>query len=503
MAPGAKLLVGKVLDNTGSGQASWIIAGMEWAANSGAKIVSMSLGGTASGPSDVLSETVDELSASTGALFVIAAGNAGPGEQTVGTPGIADSALTVGAVDKSDQLASFSSRGPRLGDYAVKPEITAPGVSITAARAAGTTMPGGTPVDDYYTTASGTSMATPHVAGAAALVVQAHPDWTGEQIKEALASTAKTNTVNSVFEQGDGRVDAVRAVEQDVFATSALSFGRFEDGDNGVVGKDITYTNTTDSPVELKLSSSIASLALGADSVTVPARGTAGVSVGVDRAQGGRRPVHRPCHGDRRRRRPGHHGRRFREVAEDVRPQGVARGPGGQPVRRGLALHAPGAERRLPQRVRFPRHRLDLAECRPDLLDRDLDPGPGRRWPGCGYLDRRQPRDQGRRRHRRGARRPQGGGDQAEGEGGLRVPGLQHQLVPPPGRPVPGVSPTARASGPTTSIVAPTQQATVGTLDFLRQVPPVRTGLDGERHRFAEDVAVLALLLPDVRRLPV
>ncbi|WP_427919477.1 S8 family serine peptidase [Streptomyces sp. cg40] len=285
VAPGAQLLVGKVLDNTGSGQASWIIAGMEWAANSGAKIVSMSLGATASGPSDVLSETVDDLSASTGTLFVIAAGNAGPGEQTVGTPGIADSALTVGAVDKSDNLASFSSRGPRIGDYAVKPEITAPGVNITAARSAGTNMPGSTPVDDYYTTASGTSMATPHVAGTAALVAEAHPDWTGEQIKESLASTAKTNTVNSVFEQGDGRVDAVRAVEQGVFATSALSFGRFEDGDNGVVGKDITYTNTTDSPVELKLSSSLTDLALGADTLTVPARGTAGVSVGVDPAR--------------------------------------------------------------------------------------------------------------------------------------------------------------------------------------------------------------------------
>ncbi|MGW3132630.1 S8 family serine peptidase [Streptomyces sp. NPDC001123] len=290
VAPGAQLLVGKVLDNTGSGQSSWIIAGMEWAAHSGAKIVSMSLGGTAYGPSDVLSQTVDDLSASTGTLFVIAAGNAGPSEQTVGTPGIADSALTVGAVDKSDQLASFSSRGPRLGDSAVKPEITAPGVSITAARAAGTTMPGGTPVDDYYTTASGTSMATPHVAGAAALVAQAHPDWTGEQLKEALASTAKTNAVNSVFEQGDGRVDAVRAVEQDVFATSTLSFGKFEDGDTGVVSKDITYTNTTDSTVELKLSSSLADLALGADTLTVPARGTATVSVGVDPAQeaGGR-----------------------------------------------------------------------------------------------------------------------------------------------------------------------------------------------------------------------
>ena len=282
VAPGAELLVGKVLGNDGRGQSSWIIAGMEWAAHSGAKIVSMSLGGTASGASDVLSETVDELSASTGALFVVASGNAGPYEQSVGTPGIADSALTVGAVDKSDKLAAFSSRGPRLGDFAVKPEITAPGVSITAARAAGTTM--GTPVDADYTTANGTSMATPHVAGAAALVAQAHPDWTGEQIKQSLASTAKTNDVNSVFEQGDGRVDAVRAVGQGVFATSALSFGRFEDGDTGAVGKDITYTNTTEKAVELTISSTLAAAAPGAGTVTVPAEGTATVPVTVDPA---------------------------------------------------------------------------------------------------------------------------------------------------------------------------------------------------------------------------
>ncbi|MEI5521170.1 S8 family serine peptidase [Streptomyces brasiliscabiei] len=285
VAPGAELLVGKVLDDTGSGQGSWIIAGMEWAARSGAKVVSMSLGNTASGPSDVLSETVDELSASTGTLFVIAAGNSGPGEQTVGTPGIADSALTVGAVDRSDKLASFSSRGPRLGDSAVKPEITAPGVAVTAARAAGTTMPNSTPVDDNYTTASGTSMATPHVAGAAALVAQAHPDWTGPQIKQALASTAKTNAVNSVFEQGDGRVDAVRAVRQGVFATPTLSFGRYEDDDTEADSKNITYTNTTDRAVELKVSSSLAEVALGADTMTVPAQGTATLAVEVDPAE--------------------------------------------------------------------------------------------------------------------------------------------------------------------------------------------------------------------------
>ncbi|MGX1480420.1 UNVERIFIED_CONTAM: subtilisin family serine protease [Streptomyces canus] len=283
VAPGAELLVGKVLGNDGRGQDSWIIAGMEWAARSGAKIVSMSLGGDASGPSDVLSETVDELSASTGTLFVIAAGNSGPSEQTIGTPGIADSALTVGAVDKSDKLASFSSRGPRLGDSAVKPEITAPGAAITAARAAGTTM--GTPVDDYYTTSSGTSMATPHVAGAAALVAQAHPDWTGQQLKQALATTAKTNTVNSVFEQGDGRVDAVRAVNQGVFATPALSFGTFEESDTETDSKDITYTNTTDKAVELKVSSSLPDASPNADTVTVPAKGTATVAVTVDPAK--------------------------------------------------------------------------------------------------------------------------------------------------------------------------------------------------------------------------
>ncbi|MEU0204953.1 S8 family serine peptidase [Streptomyces canus] len=282
-APGAELLVGKVLGNDGRGQDSWIIAGMEWAAHSGAKIVSMSLGGDASGPSDVLSETVDELSASTGTLFVIAAGNSGPSEQTIGTPGIADSALTVGAVDKSDKLASFSSRGPRVGDSAVKPEITAPGAAITAARAAGTSM--GTPVDEYYTTSNGTSMATPHVAGAAALVAQAHPDWTGQQIKQALATTAKTNTVNSVFEQGDGRVDAVRAVDQGVFATPTLSFGKYEESDAEADSKDIMYTNTTDKAVELKVASSLPGAALNADTVTVPAKGTATIGVTVDPAE--------------------------------------------------------------------------------------------------------------------------------------------------------------------------------------------------------------------------
>ncbi|MFI0815458.1 S8 family serine peptidase [Streptomyces sp. NPDC021098] len=285
VAPGAKLLVGKVLNDAGEGYSSWIIEGMEWAATSGAKVVSMSFGSTASGPSDPLSEAVDQLSASSGALFVIAAGNSGPFEGTVETPGIADSALTVGAVDKSDKWATFSSRGPRTGDYAVKPEITAPGVNITAARAAGTTM--GTPVNDLYTTASGTSMATPHVAGAAAIVAEVHPDWTGQQIKDALASTARTRASDGPFTQGDGRVDVPRAATQDVFGTPVLNYGQYAYDADQADPKTIKYTNATDKPVTLKLASSVdgGSLTLGSDTVTVPANDAVKVLVTVDPAK--------------------------------------------------------------------------------------------------------------------------------------------------------------------------------------------------------------------------
>ena len=123
---------------------------MEWAAAEGAKVVNMSLGGGPTDGTDPLSQAVNDITAQTGTLFVVAAGNEGQ-DESVGTPGAAASALTVGAVDRNDQLAEFSSRGPRQGDAGLKPEITAPGVGIIAARAAGTAM--GEPVDNLYTAA--------------------------------------------------------------------------------------------------------------------------------------------------------------------------------------------------------------------------------------------------------------------------------------------------------------------------------------------------------------
>ena len=285
VAPKADLLVGKVLGDDGYGYDSWIIAGMEWAAAEGAKVVNMSLGGEATDGTDPLSQAVNDITAQTGTLFVVAAGNEGQ-DETVGTPGAAASALTVGAVDRNDGLADFSSRGPRLGDAGLKPEITAPGVGIIAARAAGTIM--GDPVDNLYTAASGTSMATPHVAGAAALLAQQHPDWKADQLKNALVSTAKTQPNQTVYQQGAGRVDLTRAIAQKVFATGVADFGLQTAADAS--SRTITYRNLGAAPVTLSLSVAVTNLDAGKPetdafavpaTVTVPAGGSIDVPVNL------------------------------------------------------------------------------------------------------------------------------------------------------------------------------------------------------------------------------
>ena len=264
VAPGASLLVGKVLDNSGSGYDSWILAGMEWAIANGAKVVSMSLGGAApSDGSDPLSKAVDTMSANSGTLFVIAAGNAGPNATTVTFPGAATSALTVGAVDRDGALAPFSSRGPRLGDRMVKPEVTAPGVGIVAARAAGTHI--GSDLGEYYTGLSGTSMATPHVAGAAAIVAQKHPTWTGQQLKNALVSSARPSAKASAAEQGLGLVDIPAALRGDVVGTSSIALGTiaWTGTERPNAERTLSYTNTGSRSVTVRLSADVANIAYG------------------------------------------------------------------------------------------------------------------------------------------------------------------------------------------------------------------------------------------------
>ncbi|WP_371604361.1 S8 family serine peptidase [Streptomyces sp. NBC_01220] len=282
VAPDASLAVGKVCDNTGSCPTSAVLAGIDWAVNTvHAKVVNMSLGGPAD-ETDPAIAAINDLSASSGTLFVVAAGNDGEyGTGTVGAPAIANAALAVGAVDADDELAAFSSRGPRPSDNAVKPDITAPGVSIVAAK-----MGGG------HTSKSGTSMATPHVAGSAALVAQAHPDWNGEQIKTALMNSAEPNTKRAPYQQGTGRVDVGTAVRQTVLASPAnlTTTAGWSDGAGKDTEHTVTFTNNGDSATTLDLAiekplsptaqpGNAGQFSVDRDQVTVPAHGTATATV--------------------------------------------------------------------------------------------------------------------------------------------------------------------------------------------------------------------------------
>ncbi|WP_146159325.1 S8 family peptidase [Allonocardiopsis opalescens] len=292
VAPGASLISGKVLDDDGYGSESEIIAGMEWAA-ANADVVNMSLGGTDDEGVDPLELAVAELSESTGALFVVAAGNGGAaGAGTVDSPASADAALAVGAVDRGDRLAPFSGRGPRDGDHAVKPDVTAPGVEIVAAEA----NTGG------HMAGSGTSMAAPHVAGAAALLAQRRTGWDGAELRNALAATAVPAGEQTVYEQGAGRIDAARALAAAVVPDAPSLSGALSwpHGDGEADEHTLSYANHGETDVTLELAvtgSGAEGLFTVADTtLTVPAGGTASTTVTITAPAGTE---------------PGHHGARL------------------------------------------------------------------------------------------------------------------------------------------------------------------------------------------------
>ncbi len=204
VAPEADFLIYKVLSDGGSGPSSVIIRGVELTADPDddgdtsdhADVGSMSLGGFGH-PDDSKSTAVDNAMAA-GVVMAVAAVNDGPNYETIGSPGCARDIISVGATSKSDLLASFSSTGP-TAIYQIKPDLTAPGLSIYS-----------TSRDNGYRYASGTSMATPHVAGAAALLMQSHPDWSSQQVKRALMGTA-ADVGYDEYRVGAGRIDLVDA----------------------------------------------------------------------------------------------------------------------------------------------------------------------------------------------------------------------------------------------------------------------------------------------------
>ncbi len=306
VAPDAQLVIGKVCDLAGCPDSA-LLAGMEWAAASGAAVINISLGGPDTPEVDPLEQAIDALTAEHGALFVVSAGNiglcGGGLSDQVGSPSTADAALSVAAVDAADQVADFSCRGPRAGDGAIKPDIAAPGVTIAAALATGTVI--GEPVDDLYTRLSGTSMAAPHAAGAAALLAQLHPEWSAAELKAALMGSATDVDDPDVFRRGAGRVDVARAIEQDLFASPAsLSLGRqrWPHGDDEPIARTVTYRNGGDAPLALQLAFAITGpdgapvapgmFAVEPAALTVPPGGEASATVTVDTRVAGPDGVH-------------------------------------------------------------------------------------------------------------------------------------------------------------------------------------------------------------------
>ena len=233
VAPAAQVYAAKVLDANGVGDSSAIIAAIDWCLLQGSDVINMSLGvpGGSDGQ-DALSLAANA-AVDAGAVVVVAAGNEGDGPSTIGSPGAADKVITVGAAadwsgDPSDPdeavwaslgvyPAPFSSRGPAL-DGDIKPDILGPGVTIAAALGdyQGIYAMLFGCVNDCYIELSGTSMATPYVAGVVALMRQANPGATPAEIAQTLYTTAQDHgaALGKDNVSGHGLVDALAAVEK-------------------------------------------------------------------------------------------------------------------------------------------------------------------------------------------------------------------------------------------------------------------------------------------------
>ena len=187
VAKNVKLVGVRVLDCTGNGSYSAIIAGVDWVTKNAVRpaVANMSIGGPVSA---ALNAAVTRSIAS-GVSYAVAAGNDhrnACGQSPAATP----NAITVGATDRSDTRAAFSNYGACV-------DVFAPGVQITSASNVG---------DDATAVMSGTSMASPHVAGAAALILGAHPAWTPAQVRDSLVAAATKGVVRSA---GSGSPNAL------------------------------------------------------------------------------------------------------------------------------------------------------------------------------------------------------------------------------------------------------------------------------------------------------
>lgn len=201
VAPEAELVVVKAMDEDGGGTLRDVIKALQWLSDNrvryGIHIASLSLGIEFGNEKDMICQAAEALWTQ-GMLVVAAAGNSGPKAGTINSPGRAASVLTVGAMDDrgdaNHHVPDFSSRGPVKG--AQKPDLCAPGVDLVTTERSG------------YALFTGTSAATPVVAGCAALLLEKHPSWTPDRIKAYLLEHALCLQEENEEAEGRGVVQA-------------------------------------------------------------------------------------------------------------------------------------------------------------------------------------------------------------------------------------------------------------------------------------------------------
>ena len=229
IAPNVTFLIYKACSSTGDCPISDVISGLESAAFYNASIVSISLGAYSTVDTNspiyiALNNTYNE-----GILSVVAAGNSGSGYETISVPGAYPMVLTVGATSKDNSIAPYSSRGITYynnGSVAgIKPDVVAPGTNIVSA------MPKFLGYSGHVTSLSGTSMSTPAISGVAALLVQAHPEWSVDQLKSAITNTATPLVSYITATVGNGLVHTTRANN----VTNTITPNNYHYGENVAV----------------------------------------------------------------------------------------------------------------------------------------------------------------------------------------------------------------------------------------------------------------------------
>jgi subtilisin family serine protease len=271
-AKDASVFIYKALDRSGNGTTGNVLAAIERAIRDSVQILNMSLGTPSGSPDDPLASAVDR-AVRAGIVVVVAAGNTGE-YSGVNSPGIAALALTVGAADGTN-IASFSSKGPEVSTYGIKPDVVAQGVNILSAKQGG-----------GYVAMSGTSMAAPFVTAWTAALKELHPDWSAAQLRDAVISNSRS-IGKGLFLQGHGVVDARVLAAAALASPPQISFG-FDPPAAAVwtQQRNVTLYNTGTAPrtYTITAGNTVPGVTVRStpQQVTVPAHGSAEIIVALE-----------------------------------------------------------------------------------------------------------------------------------------------------------------------------------------------------------------------------